>query len=71
MAYCLVGTVEACLRKCRLGRSFCLHVPKTLVEIDRVDRSNRSSELEDESVDKFDSKSTFGSGADSAEHGEQ
>jgi len=33
-------------------------------------RSNRSSEREVESVDNIDSKSTFGSGADSAEYGE-
>jgi len=38
------------------------------LEIDRVDRS---SEREVESVDNIDSKSTFGSGADAAEHGEE
>jgi len=38
------------------------------LEIDPVDRS---SECEVESVDNIVSKSTFGSGADSAEHGEQ
>jgi len=41
------------------------------LEIDRVDRSSRSSECEVESVDNIDSKSTFGSDADSTEHGEQ
>jgi len=30
-SYCLVGTVEAGLRKCRLGRSSCLPVPATPV----------------------------------------
>jgi len=51
------------------------------LEIDRVDRlirsifcrveSIESSEREVESVDNIDSKSTFGSGADTTEHDEQ
>ena len=42
-------------------------LPPVELEIDRVDRS---SEREVESVENIDSKSTFGSGEDSAEHGE-
>ena len=33
--YCLVGTVEAKLRKCRLGRSSCLPVPASSVGDER------------------------------------
>ena len=40
--------------------------------IDRIDRANvKSSQCEVESVNDIDLKSTFGSGADSAELGEQ
>jgi len=41
------------------------------VDSSRVNRLNRSSERVVESVDNIDSKSTFGSGADSAEHCKQ
>jgi len=34
-SYCLVGTVEAGLRKCRLGRSSCLPVPASSVGDER------------------------------------
>ena len=41
------------------------------VDSSRVDQSNRSNEREFELVDNIHFKSTFGSGADSAEHCEQ
>ena len=34
-SYCLAGTVEAGLRKCRLGRSSCLPVPASSVSDER------------------------------------
>jgi len=40
-------------------------------KLDLTNRSRRSSEREVKSVDNVDTKSTFGSCADSAEHGEQ
>ena len=35
LTYCLAGTVEAGLRKCRLGRSSCLPVPASSVSDER------------------------------------
>jgi len=57
----------------RLPTRLCAEVESIdRVDSSRVDRSNRSSEREVESVDNtIDSKLTFGSGADSADHGEQ